>query len=328
MTGAGIRDVAARLVRLGERQHRTLEAAFAVIADVLAAQAVNFRVEPIATVTPAWRDSVLRVNGRLVPAKPTGLVSGTVTGKDSLVSSLIGSRFLLDQPNLNFNPRNLQNTSISAGNFYFAPSFAVGTSTVRKILAAKTVSGTLAVRKQRGTAKQILIGNLRAPRRIVFTHYDSIGPGAIDNASGVATVFGTIARFPTVLDSSLFVIDPNEELSYDRPTYWGHGYREFERRHGRLLSGCERVYSVDCVGNGRPTVAQDPRITYLALPLKRSREWERKTFHVFGDIDQLMTVYHSDADTTAQLSAKRLEQTTDLLVRALSDKIRSRQSAP
>ena len=316
--GSDIHDVAARLVQLGERQHRTLEAAFGIITNILTARSVDFQVKPITTITPTWQRAELRVNGRPVSAKPTGLVSGTVTGKDSLVSSLIGSRFLLEQPNLNFNPRNLGNTSISAGNFYFAPSFAVSISTVWSILAAKTVSGTLSVRKQRGTAKQILVGNLQAPRQIVFTHYDSIGPGATDNASGVATLLGTIARFPAVLDSSLFVIDPNEELSYDRPTYWGHGYREFERRHTRLLEGCERIYSIDCVGNGCPTVVQDPEITYLALPLQRSHKWEHKTFHVFSDIDRLMSVYHSDADTMEQLSPKYLEQTVDALGHTLT----------
>ena len=85
--------------------------------------------------------------------------------------------------NINFNPLC---DSISKANFYFAPSVAVNRDLISALCRARKVEGFVDVEKVKFDSESILVGNLKNPKNIVFSHFDSIGPGAIDNASGTA----------------------------------------------------------------------------------------------------------------------------------------------
>ncbi len=54
---------------------------------------------------------------------------------------------------------------------------------------------------------------------LVFSHYDSISSGVIDNASGTALSLYLVINYPKLLEKTLFVFAGNEELSYDEPIY-------------------------------------------------------------------------------------------------------------
>lgn len=306
-------EIVRALTALGERQGKTALRAAKIITRTLDRAQIAYTIETIDTFLPK-ASSTLCVDGKIIDSAPTSLVGGIIDGKSALTSSLISSRYLIDVPNINFNPKSL---ALSVSNFYFAPSLAIRCEDLPTVLKGKNVRGTVRVNKVRYSLPQILVGNLKNPSKIVFTHFDSIGPGAIDNASGTAVCLSLILTSPELLTQTLFVFDPNEEVSYDYPTYWGHGYRVFEKRHKKLLQKAESILSIDSVGNGSPQVIRDPKILNLAFPIADLASYLNKTVTIGGNIDKMMEVYQSEADLPQLLSQKYLEQTKRLALSLL-----------
>ena len=304
-----------KLTSLGERQGNLTIAAAGIIESFLREKKVVFAVENVVAELPEGT-SKLMVDGKILPSLPTSFIGGTINGKTAIVSSLIPSKYLIGVPNINFNPKCRE---ISRSNFYFAPSVAVEPARISEILAGNMIQCSVRVKKRRFNLPQFLVGNLKSPRVVVFSRYDSIGPGAIDNSSGTAVCLSLVASCPNLLEDALFIFDPNEELSYDRPTYWGHGYRVFERRNARILRDAKRVIVVDCVGNGVPTVIRDPKILELAFPIKNKERLEGDLVTVGADIGRLMDVYHSNLDLDGEISLDCLRKAEELVKKLITE---------
>lgn len=303
-----------RLSSLGERQGKVAVQASFLIENILREYNIDYSVAEFQSHIPKMVSATLVADGKMIPCKSTALKSGNISGKENIVSSLIPSRFLIDEPNINFNP---SCEGISRSDHYFSPSVAISRNDLHSVVRAEDVRFKVVVRKTAVKNRQILVGNVSDPINIVFSHYDSIGPGAIDNSSGVSTCIGTIIKNPECLNRTLFVFDGNEELSYDYPTYWGKGYRDFEQKHLTLLESCEKIIVVDCVGNGKPVCERNDNISHLAFPVKNVKKWSSKIFNLYGDIDALMRVYHSDLDTSDKIKNSFMESAAALLFKEL-----------
>jgi len=164
-------------------------------------------------------------------------------------------------------------------------------------------------------AANILVGNLVKPRSILLTHFDAIGPGALDNASGVAVCLRVLIEHPDFVKDNLVVFSGSEETSPEKPVYWGYGYRQFERKYGQLLKNCRAIYVVDCVGNGRLNFFQGDYYFHQAVPLKKLDLVRDKLFVLTGSVKKLLAVCHTQKDTAEKLDQKFLEASYDRLVR-------------
>ncbi len=307
------------LVSFGMRQGKATLRAGNYIEKFLMAAEVPFAIEKISATIPAVVYAMLKVDGKHVPCESTSFVSGSLKGNSSLASSLISSKYLIDTANINFNP---QSESISRPNFYFAPSVAVRREDVARIIYARKVQLRVNVRKETYQPLQFLVGNRKDPEIILFTHFDSIGPGAIDNASGTAVCLSLILQNPLLLKKILVVLDPHEELSYDIPTYWGKGYRIFEERYLKLLNNAQRIIVVDSVGNGRPRIFRERSILHLSFPIKRVDKYASKIVSIAADINGLMKIYHSASDTTQRVDERYLRAAQAVVKRLIEDTIR------
>jgi len=257
----------------------------------------------------------LLADNKKIKAYPTSFVSGKITDSSAIISSLISSQKFFYEPNINFNP---VCGSISRSNHYQAPSFAVNVLDIAKISQAKVIKGEIKVKKQKYTSRNLLVGNLKNPRNIIFSHYDSIGPGAIDNASGVAISLDLIINQPAVLKNNLFVIAGNEELSYDETVYWGHGYRVFEQKHIALLRKAKKILVVDCIGYDNPISHVDREVVKLGFPIKNQGRFSKKIIMISGSLAGLMPVYHSDLDLPGLIQNEFYKKTIRLIVRLLT----------
>lgn len=161
----------------------------------------------------------------------------------------------------------------------------------------------------------ILVGNLVNPRSILLTHFDAIGPGALDNASGVAVCLKVLIENPDFIKDNLVVFSGSEETSQEKPIYWGYGYRQFEQKYGRLLKNCRGIYVVDCVGNGRLHFFQGDYYFSQAVPLNNLAAVKDKLFVLTGNVKHLLAVCHTKKDTVAGLSKKYLEDSYKQLVK-------------
>lgn len=163
-------------------------------------------------------------------------------------------------------------------------------------------------------ANNVLVGNLSRPRAILLTHFDAIGPGALDNASGVAVCLKVLLKHPDFIKDNLVVFSGNEETSPEKPIYWGYGYRQFESKYRRLLKTCRQIYVVDCVGNAKLHFFQGDYYFREAVPLKNPEAVKHKLFVLAGDVKHLLAVCHTKKDTIERLSQKYLEISYNQLV--------------
>jgi hypothetical protein len=263
----------------------------------------SYYVDYFLTKVPKIERAILKADNKKIPCKGCSFVSGKIKDKDYLISSLIPSRFFLEKPNINFNPKC---DGISLSNFYFAPALAVSKRDLDLILRAKRVEGEVKIKRIKYKARNILVGNLKNPKIICFAHYDSIEKGAVDNASGVAVIMAAIISHPEIIKNNLFVFSANEELSYDKPTYWGYGFRSFENKFFKIMKLSKEILVVDCVGNDRAKVFKDENSIYLAFPIKNKEKFKDKIKIISGGFDNLMEIYHSDLDDIKRINENYL----------------------
>lgn len=300
------------LLRFSPRQLKGETMAAEFIKETLRKYSIGHKEQRFTTFIPQTKKAVLLADGKSISCQACCYESGIIEGKDFLLSSLIPSRFFLEKSNINFNPECPK--TISCSNFYFAPALAVPRGEVQKILGAKKVKGRVIVKKAKHSAVNILVGNTKNPRAICLAHYDSINMGAIDNASGVATIMGAMIFKPDTLANTLYVFSANEELSYDKPTYWGHGFRAFEKSFSGIMQRAKKIVVIDSLGNGPTHVTQDRNLQYLSFPIKHMESLRGKVFAMYGDFQHLMSVYHSNADTVGGLEERYLKEATKKLL--------------
>lgn len=303
-----------KLVSFSPRQGASERAAAAYLCSVLKEKKISYILQKFTTRIPIVKSATLHCDGELINAEACSFVSGTIDDKHTIVSSAMPSRYCNDVPNISFNP---SCKVLSPGNHYFAPALTVSHAGLKKVLQASSVKGDVRIRSEKHVSQNILVGNIKNPKAICFAHYDCIKKGAIDNASGVAVLLETIINNPDICRANLFVLAGNEELSYDRPTYWGHGFRIFEKKYSKQMKSAQSIITVDCVGNGKPLLLTDPGIVSRAFPLANSKVFASKTSLLTGDIDHLMTVYHSDVDDGRGITDAFLLQTVRALEKQL-----------
>lgn len=299
------------LLALGERQLDTETAATELIADFLKSLHIPFSVQTFPIHIPKTRFARLTVDGFSVECEGTSFTSGVIPDKDIILSSAMAMADSPDVANINFNPFC---SAISRGNHYLQPSVAVSHRVLQKILAGNIVRGTVDVEIVSHDAHNILVGNSTAPRRIVCTHYDSIGPGAFDNASGAISTLEAILRHRAILEDTLFVFSGAEELSTDRPFYWGAGYRRFQDQFPKMMNDAADILVIDSVGSGSIQMVTDARILARAFPLNHLEDFTPRTSLITGHLPDLMTVYHSPLDTIDRLAIASINRATDMLL--------------
>ncbi len=300
-----------KLSQLDERQLNNASKAASYIKSVFSKHNISFATQKFPTYIPIGKSKLI-VDGKIVPSMSCSYVSGKIENNFAISSSLISSRYLIDVPNISFNPLC---DAISRSNMYFAPAIAVSRNDILKISKGKRVRASINVLKTKAFNEQILVGNTNNPKRIIFSHYDSIGAGAIDNASGTALMIAVAINSPECLKESLFVFDGNEELSYDNPTYWGRGYRDFFSQNNSvyqkrgLAKSTEKILVIDCLGYSEPILYKDKKISNLAFPVPDAMKDGIPVTILSGSFDSLMAVYHSNYDDGRMISEKYLSKT-------------------
>lgn len=293
------------LISFGERQGIQESKAAEFIMQMLKDYGVNYVIHNFTTQIPLIEKAILLADGEKIECKGVSFVSGVIKDKESIISSLIPSRFFIEHSNINFNPKA---ENISKTNYYFAPAIAINRVDISRVLKADEITGEVCVKTQNHNSVNILVGNNINPKKIIFAHYDSVETGATDNASGVGVLMDLIIKNPESLDENLFVFSGNEELSYDKPTYWGHGFRAFEDSYQNQIEGTKDIIVVDCVGNGKTNSYHDDNLKYLAFPILGIDKQKNKISVVCGDMDKLMKVYHSTSDDMSQVDKTFLDE--------------------
>ncbi|MFA6089304.1 MAG: hypothetical protein WC755_05545 [Candidatus Woesearchaeota archaeon] len=207
-------SLAKKICSFGERQDKNLQLAITFIEKFLLKNDISYVISKYNVVVPKFIKSELKVDKKIINCSPSGLTSGKITTK-KIINNLIEQK--KEQKNINFNPLCKE---ISRMNFYKKAALTIKRDDVQKIKNSKKIDAILIVKKKKEIRKQILIGNLKNPQTIIFTHLDSLGgESATDNAISNALILEIVRNNKNILNNCLFVYDSCEELSLNDNIY-------------------------------------------------------------------------------------------------------------
>ena len=274
---------------------------------------VKYKIQNFQTKIPLIKSATLTADRRKVQALGCSMVSGVIKNKFKLATPIF-KPLKKNEVNINYNPKC---AAISQSDFYFVPALAVNKRDISRIKKARYVEGEIKVQAQKHRSLNILVGNLKNPKNILLAHYDSIGPGAFDDASGIAALLRLIIDYPKLEKDNLFVLAGNEELSYDTPIYWGRGYREFEKKYGLLLKNAQKIMVVDGVGSGQILASKNMKMLEPCFPIKNLKKWRRKIVILHNSDEILNTIYHSELDISKNIKLEYLTQVNRKILKML-----------
>jgi len=275
---------------------------------------INYSLQKFSLTIPQTVKAELTADAKNISCAALCFASGEIDSKDNILSSLTHTE--KNFPFIGFNP---YCPGISAtGRAIKHPALAIARDDLPIIFKAKKIKGIVKIKPVKHKSQNILAGNLTNPKNLVFTHYDSVYSGAVDNASGVAVTLKLIFDQSKLLKTTQFVLSGNEELCYDFPIYWGRGYRQFEKKYLHLMKQSRKIFIIDCVGNAPTQFLNDPYWVNEGFPVKNVKRLLSKTAMVTGNFPKLMKYYHSPLDTIDKLKKQYLDEAYHLVLKSLS----------
>jgi hypothetical protein len=248
-------------------------------------------------------------NGEKIIGKANSFVSGYFEEKNIYSSQNINQE--INIPHINYN----QYYDVFSGViFYDFPVINIKKSDLIKVINSEEIKVYVNVKRKLIKNENILVGNIENPKNIIFTHFDTIFNGALDNSSGTATLLYGIINNKIDIKENLIVFSGCEELSYDRPYYWGYGYRVFEYEYKEILEKSEKIIVYDMFGHSKPTLTKE----YIreAFPIMSEYLYE-KSILISESNNDWIKFYHSDADTIDKINEYYIEEGLNLLLKIL-----------
>ncbi|MFZ8801080.1 MAG: hypothetical protein ACO2ON_02790 [Candidatus Nanopusillus sp.] len=252
---------------------------------------------------------ILLDNGEKIIGKANSFVSGYFEEKNIYSSQNIDQEIRI--PHINYNQ---YYDAFSGVIFYDFPVINIKKSDLIKIINSEEIKVYVNVKRKLIKTENILVGNIKNPKNIIFTHFDTIFNGALDNSSGIATLLYGVMNNKININENLIVFSGCEELSYDRPYYWGHGYRVFEYEYKEILEKSKKIIAYDMLGHSKPILTKD----YIkeAFPIMSEYLYE-KSILISESNNDWIKFYHSDADTIDKINEDYIEEGLNLLLKIL-----------
>jgi hypothetical protein len=248
-------------------------------------------------------------NGEKIIGKANSFVPGYFEEKNIYSSQNINQE--INIPHINYNQ---YYDAFSGVIFYDFPVINIKKSDLIKVINSEEIKVYVNVKRKLIKNENILVGNIENPKNIIFTHFDTIFNGALDNSSGTATLLYGIINNKINIKENLIVFSGCEELSYDRPYYWGYGYRVFEYEYKEILEKSKKIIVYDMFGHSKPTLTKE----YIkeAFPIMSEYLYE-KSILISESNNDWIKFYHSDADTIDKINEYYIEEGLKLLLKIL-----------
>ncbi len=280
------------LCKFSPRQGQNEVATANYLESYLKSSNINFQVQNFDTQVPLISQASLKLDNQDIPCLGASFESGPITSKSQVKISPYSDYI----ETISYTPK---------------PSVCISRVYQGKLDKAREITGSITVEKYSYQSRNLLVGNLINPTKIIFVHYDGLGGGAIDNASGTSVCLDLVISNPELITTHLFVFAGNEELSYDLPEYWGRGYRRFEKEYSNLLSSCLEIIVVDGVGLTTPETITEELDNFI--PFKNLDSLAPKIKVLSSLQSEVLKCYHCLEDTPDKLNISYLELSSLLL---------------
>jgi hypothetical protein len=248
-------------------------------------------------------------NGEKIIGKANSFVSGSFEEKN-----IYSSQNIKQEINISHINYNQYYDAFSGVIFYDFPVINIKKSDLIKVVNSQKIEVYVNVKKTLIKTENILVGNIKNPKNIIFTHFDTIFNGALDNSSGTATLLYGIISNKINIKENLIVFSGCEELSYDKQYYWGYGYRFFEYQYKEILEKSEKIIVYDMFGHSEPILTKE----YIkeAFPIMSEYLYD-KSIQITESNNDWIKFYHSEADTIDKININYIKQALDLLLKNL-----------
>jgi len=248
-------------------------------------------------------------NGEKIIGKANSFVSGYFEEKNIYSSQNINQE--INIPHINYNQ---YYDAFSGVIFYDFPVINIKKSDLIKVINSEEIKVYVNVKRNLIKTENILVGNIKNPKNIIFTHFDTIFNGALDNSSGTATLLYGIINNKINIKENLIVFSGCEELSYDKSYYWRYGYGVFEYEYKEILEKSEKIIVYDMFGHSKPILTKE----YIreAFPIMSEYLYE-KSILISESNNDWIKFYHSDADTIDKINEHYIEEGLELLLKIL-----------
>lgn len=305
----GFSNLINNLVKIAPRRGKGEQVACRVLMNALKDFNIQFSLESFYTQIPITTHAELFADDKEIECLGASFLSGEFDNNSPILSSY-GAK--LNKPSIMFNP---VSKGICMQGYQEFPAVFINRDSVVDLVMANVVRGKLEVSEEEFESANILVGNIKDPKRIIFAHYDSIvGSGAIDNAGSVAVLFQAIQEKLDVLKNNLFVFAGSEEESISRPDGC-YGFEIFDREYRKIVDGAIELIVLDGVGVGSSRYT-DNHVDWVFY-VNRINKLSNKIQWLQNDQTKVMSYYHTSLDTLDKLNAKYLEEAKDLLLAKL-----------
>lgn len=286
------------------------------ISKILEENNIYFEIQKFKNTIPNGK-SRLYIDGKEIESIPASFVSGKIEEKNLISNIIIKENF--NTPSISYNP---YCKDFSLATFYFSPSINIRREDVKKVLDAEVIEGYVKIKKERYKTGNILIGNTKNPKILIFSHYDTVLNGVVDNSTSISTLLDIILSKKTrdkILKEVLIVLSGSTELSYDKPYYWCYGYRVFEKENLDVLIKSKKIFVVDCIGFDKCSIIYNNDLVYEAFTLLNFEKIKNKTY-LFTSINNknlyfFYSFYHSYVDNINLIKDSFVEKTKNLIIK-------------
>ncbi len=295
--------------RVGENETKALNA----LISRLNKKGIPHSLQPFSVEVPICTHAELIVDGVAIPCLGSSIVSGEIPDAKYLISHF-GYSGDPTPYNIAYSP---MTDFISVVDHFRVPSITISRKSVVEIIMGQKITGKVEVKKTKINTGNILVGNATNPQNLVFAHFDSIiGPGAVDNAGSVVTMFEVISEKRQLLDTALFIFSGNEEMAYDDYKLSGYGFRVFENQYSHLLKKATQVVVMDGLGM-LPAKWSQSGLDWV-LQIKMLDSIREKVFWLQSEQTPVLTTFHTTDDIAANIQTKYVQSAKNLLINKIS----------
>ncbi len=305
-------DFLKKLISVSPRFAENELKAAEIIKSELSENNISFQIQPFQTAVPQTTKAELIIDGQNIPCMGSSLVSGDIPDGKYLVSHF-GYSGDHTPYNIAYSP---VTDDISVVDHLEIPSITISRKDIVKVVMGKDIHGRVEVEKKEFSTENILVGNLKNPKNIVFSHFDSIvKDGAVDNGAGVSVLM-KLALQKNIINDSLLIFSGNEEISYDDYSHKsGYGFRVFEKDYKNILLSTHKIFVIDGIGLTKANFSQ-AGLDWV-LQLRCLDDVRSKVYWLQNDQSEILKYFHTIHDSIENLSEAHIESAYQLLYNQL-----------
>jgi len=261
------------------------------VKNILYSLKIPFIVQNYEVSYPHWEEYFLKVDNEFLEVLPCWFKGWYFINnfklEDSSSLEPVYDNFVIAYNN--------KSNNISTPIIYPNLWLAINKNDVNKVKNAKIVEWYLKVSKYNFTGENILVWNLKEPKKILICHYDSFWGWSLDNWTWTALLLSLVKEID--LTNYLILFAWSEEISLDEyEKYWCYWYRQFEKEYSFLIESAKEIIIFDSFWYKKNEIITDINILKEAFLIENTNILPKVKMYA-SKFEYILENYHTPSDT-------------------------------